>query len=341
VFYTDQTKEAIRIAYDAHKEQTDETGMPYVFHLFHLAEQMKDEVSVCAALLQDVFGTGFIAFEGMEARGISPAVIGVLKLLFQDDNTPYLDYIQRIKDSGNMTAISVKLTDLRHRSYLSRYTPVRSEGEFFGLESYDEKVYELLDRYQAAMDILERREASGKLYIDKEAASGTMVYVLRSGGTDLCRSGNLSYLPGSSARPIQTTETAGNKTYSTHRNPAYEGITPVPGLKLEYLVYAGESPKPVAKMKRDYGKNGCFDRYGVYGESGGVTIITVENREPPDATALNQVPDNEVRVYIYPDEAFLYDARSLVEARYIVSVAEKHLRLLPHIFHFYMLRMTV
>ena len=38
MIYTEQTKKAMRIAFDAHKEQTDKTGLPYIFNPFHLAE---------------------------------------------------------------------------------------------------------------------------------------------------------------------------------------------------------------------------------------------------------------------------------------------------------------
>lgn len=54
MIYTPLTCEAMKIAYRAHHGQTDKAGLPYVFHPFHLAEQMKDEYSVCVALLHDV-----------------------------------------------------------------------------------------------------------------------------------------------------------------------------------------------------------------------------------------------------------------------------------------------
>ncbi|MFR2965961.1 MAG: hypothetical protein ACLTK0_06020 [Anaerovoracaceae bacterium] len=41
----------MKLAYDAHHGQKDKGGVPYVFHPFHLAEQMDDEISVCVALL--------------------------------------------------------------------------------------------------------------------------------------------------------------------------------------------------------------------------------------------------------------------------------------------------
>ena len=43
MIYTPITKIALRICFEAHKEQIDKSGLPYVFHPFHLAEEMTSE----------------------------------------------------------------------------------------------------------------------------------------------------------------------------------------------------------------------------------------------------------------------------------------------------------
>ena len=52
MLYTDKTKKAMVFMFSKHKDQVDKSGIPYVFHPYHLAEQMTDEVSVCVALLR-------------------------------------------------------------------------------------------------------------------------------------------------------------------------------------------------------------------------------------------------------------------------------------------------
>ena len=54
MIYTALTNKALRLAYAAHHGQTDKCGQPYIFHPYHLAEQMPDEISACVALLHDV-----------------------------------------------------------------------------------------------------------------------------------------------------------------------------------------------------------------------------------------------------------------------------------------------
>ena len=41
--YTELSKKAMKIAYQAHKNQLDKGGIPYIFHPLHLAEQMDTE----------------------------------------------------------------------------------------------------------------------------------------------------------------------------------------------------------------------------------------------------------------------------------------------------------
>ncbi len=54
MIYTPKTKRAMKLCFEAHKNQVDRGGLPYVFHPFHVAEQMKDETSTVVALLHDV-----------------------------------------------------------------------------------------------------------------------------------------------------------------------------------------------------------------------------------------------------------------------------------------------
>lgn len=54
MIYTPTTKKALKLCFKAHKRQLDKSGIPYVFHPFHLAEQMTDEITMTVALLHDV-----------------------------------------------------------------------------------------------------------------------------------------------------------------------------------------------------------------------------------------------------------------------------------------------
>lgn len=118
MIYTPLTKKALRLCFDAHKEQTDKTGLPYVFHPFHLAEQMKDEMSTVCALLHDVVEDTDYTVEDLGEMGFPDEVLEVLRLLTHDPEVPYMDYVERL--SHHPVARRVKLADLRHNSDLTR-----------------------------------------------------------------------------------------------------------------------------------------------------------------------------------------------------------------------------
>ena len=140
MIYTNLTKKALKLCFEAHKEQVDKTGLPYVFHPFHLAEQMTDEISTVCALLHDVVEDSSYTFEDLSDMGFPQEVIDVLKFLTHDDSVPYLDYVKEIKK--NPIATKVKLADLAHNSDLTR------------LDKIDERALERAEKYKKAMAIL-------------------------------------------------------------------------------------------------------------------------------------------------------------------------------------------
>ena len=139
MIYTDLTKKALKISFDAHKDQVDKSGMPYVYHPFHLAEQMDDEYSTCVALLHDVVEDTDTTLDDL-AKIFPKEVTDAIALMTHDDSVPYLEYVKTIK--SNPIASKVKLADLKHNSDLSR------------LDKVDDKAIERVEKYKKAINIL-------------------------------------------------------------------------------------------------------------------------------------------------------------------------------------------
>ena len=117
MIYTEMTIKAIKVAYEAHLGQLDYNDVPYIFHPYHLAEQMDDEISCTVALLHDVVEDTDLTFTDLEQ--IFPTqVLEIVRLLTHDENIDYFDYIREIKK--NPIATKVKLEDLKHNSDESR-----------------------------------------------------------------------------------------------------------------------------------------------------------------------------------------------------------------------------
>lgn len=133
MIYTENTKKAMKLAYEKHSGQLDRSGLPYIFHPFHLAEQMDDEDSVVVALLHDVVEDTDTTFDDLESMGFSDRVIAAIKLLTRQDTTDYFEYVKKI--STDPIATKVKIADLNHNSDLSRLNKV-SEKDIARVEKY-------------------------------------------------------------------------------------------------------------------------------------------------------------------------------------------------------------
>ncbi len=140
MIYTPLTKRAYKIAFEAHRDQLDKTGLPYIHHPLHLAFQMTDEVTTCVALLHDVVEDSDMTFEELEKLGFGGEIIDALRLLTHAEDVPYMDYIREIKK--NPVAAAVKRADLMHNSDMTR------------LDVVTEKDLQRAEKYKKALEIL-------------------------------------------------------------------------------------------------------------------------------------------------------------------------------------------
>lgn len=143
MIYTKLTIKAIHMAYKHHTGQEDKSGLPYIFHPYHLAEQMPDETTVCVALLHDILEDTKVTIEDLLL--IFPEeVVEAVRLLTRKPGVQYFDYIQQI--STNKIATKVKIADLEHNMDRTRFIGNQSISE--------EDVDRLQARYTKAKEIL-------------------------------------------------------------------------------------------------------------------------------------------------------------------------------------------
>lgn len=142
MIYTPMTKKAMCLAYAAHHGQTDKVGVPYIFHPFHLAEQVDDEFSCCVALLHDTVEDTDVTLEQL-AKEFPAEVVDAVALLTHAEGVDYLDYVRAIK--SDPIARKVKLADLRHNTDLTRNT---------GADLDMIRKSARMDKYRRAIEIL-------------------------------------------------------------------------------------------------------------------------------------------------------------------------------------------
>ena len=141
MIYTPMTKIALKLCFEAHKDQIDKSGMPYVFHPFHLAEQMADENTTIVALLHDVIEDTEYTLDDLRKFGFAEDVLSAISLMTHADDVPYMEYVAQIKT--NPIAKAVKLADLKHNSDMSRLDRITQIDE------------ERAKKYKQAIELLE------------------------------------------------------------------------------------------------------------------------------------------------------------------------------------------
>ena len=152
MIYTPLIQKAMKFAYDAHHGQTDQCGVPYIFHPFYVAElvsaAMPDEVSVCVALLHDVIEDTDVTLEQLEQE-FPGEISETVALLTHNSEDDYFDYVRNLKKSP--VAVQVKAMDLSHNMDESRLVgmdSVTDEQKEWWHKKYDKALGILLDTEQ-------------------------------------------------------------------------------------------------------------------------------------------------------------------------------------------------
>ncbi len=129
MIYTEQTKKALKLCFEAHKEQLDQSGMLYVFHPFHVAKEMDDEETTVVALLHDVIEDTDYTLDDLRNMGFSGKVVEAVEVMTHLPEVSYEDYLRNIK--RNPIAKKVKFADVRHNSDQTRLDVIDEKAEYW------------------------------------------------------------------------------------------------------------------------------------------------------------------------------------------------------------------
>ena len=136
-----QLENAIALAVEAHRGQTDRNERPYILHPLHLMLQMDTEEEMIVAVLHDVVeDTDYTLDDLRERLGLAEAVTEAIRLLTHDAADSYEAYVGKLKP--NSMARKVKLADLRHNMDTRRLAEIGPDDEA------------RLERYQRAWEML-------------------------------------------------------------------------------------------------------------------------------------------------------------------------------------------
>jgi (p)ppGpp synthase/HD superfamily hydrolase len=136
-------EDALILAAEAHRGQTDKLGEAYVRHVVRVAERLDSDEARIVALLHDVLEDTTVTADLLRARGVPDGVVEHVVALTRRDGEAYEAYVDRI--AGNDLARAVKLADLADNlERLPAWANVVAEDEVRTLRERYEKAREAL-----------------------------------------------------------------------------------------------------------------------------------------------------------------------------------------------------
>lgn len=95
-------------------EDLDLDGNPQLLHMTAVSSAGKNDDERLVGMLHDLVEDKDWSFEDLLKDGFPEHIVDTLRLLTHDKQTPYMNYIKNICESGNQVALAVKINDLNH-----------------------------------------------------------------------------------------------------------------------------------------------------------------------------------------------------------------------------------
>ncbi len=129
-------EDAIALAVEAHRGQTEKAGQPYVLHVLRVMFRCNTDAERIVAVLHDVVEDTGRSFDDLRKLGYSEEILAALDCVTKRPGESYEQFVERA--AQNPVARRVKLADLEDNMDLRR------------LPSIGQKDLDRLDRYVRA-----------------------------------------------------------------------------------------------------------------------------------------------------------------------------------------------
>ena len=140
--------EMLVLATNAHHEQFDKAGKPYILHCLKVMHYLKteDEELMCIALGHDLIEDTYVTSRQLLDLGFSDRVVNGILNLTKRKGQSYDDYKRQVMSSRD--AMLVKLCDLRHNSDIRRLKGV-TEKDIARTVKYHQFYLEIKEKLDA------------------------------------------------------------------------------------------------------------------------------------------------------------------------------------------------
>lgn len=137
---------AIKIASEAHLNQMDKGGNPYILHPIWVMNKVRHlgHEYMIVGVLHDVVEDSNWSISKLRSAGIPEVCLVALALLTHDPDMEYQSYIKSL--AVNEIAREVKMRDLEHNSKITRLKGLRDK-DFERMKKYN-KAYTYLKEYK-------------------------------------------------------------------------------------------------------------------------------------------------------------------------------------------------
>ena len=105
-------EEALRIALDCHEGLKDLDGKPAILHPLAVGMAGNNRQEIIGGFLHDVVEDSDLTVDDLLRKGVDEGIVDALRLLTHEKGSDYSTYIQRIIDSGNRLAQTIKLNTI-------------------------------------------------------------------------------------------------------------------------------------------------------------------------------------------------------------------------------------
>ena len=126
-------EKAMILAANAHMDQLDKGGNPYILHPVRVMLGCKTLDEKIVAMLHDTLEDSDLTAEDLLNEGFSTNIVDAVVCLTRDKNEDYMEHIQQV--AKNPLATAVKLSDLADNMDLNRL-PGLTPKDFQRLERY-------------------------------------------------------------------------------------------------------------------------------------------------------------------------------------------------------------
>jgi (p)ppGpp synthase/HD superfamily hydrolase len=138
--YRDLLALAIRIAANAHGDDLNKDGTPYILHPLRLMMQADSYEAKIVAVLHDTIEDTALTLYDLHVAGFDDTIVSAVDALTKRDDEPYEDAIGRV--AADRLATTVKLLDLQHNIDVTRL-PELGESELQRTARYHRAIQRL------------------------------------------------------------------------------------------------------------------------------------------------------------------------------------------------------